>query len=233
MNRIKNILVALAVASLTTLSAFGQGRGLDVFKATRLINLGVTNGGAGGSSSVTNAYQDVHLFDGYSTIFLWAATNQTAGAGTNLSLTCGIYLSPDQTNWNVLTNFCVVTSNTTFVVTNLNYGGNTNYLYATTNGLLATNTYLYPATWTVPSASTAGFATPYPSEAGWGYTNGGLITLSNSSSQYAVGFDMGAISTQSTITTPPRYLRLVWNLGASNYWAVGGTLVTYPHQSYP
>lgn len=225
----------LALTCMVVTGAFGQGRGLDVFKATRMFNLGVTNTVASGSaSSVTNyVIQDIHGMDGISTIFLFSNTNSGAAAGTNLSLTCSIYLSPDQTNWNILTNYAVITSNTLFTVTNGYYGGNTNYTYAVTNGLLATNHLLYPFTWTVPTGAGSGFVTPYGAVSSFSFTNGGAITISNTSTITAVGFDMGAISTQSATTTPPRYMQLVWTAGAENFYTVGGVLMTYSRQDYP
>ena len=94
----------------------------------------------GGSGFIGSAFIDV-----------WAVTNN----GTN-TVTVTPQTSQDTTNWTSLTNYAISTTNTLTYYTNTAYSGNV------TGALLATNMDVYPFTTTTPTASTAGFATPYP-----------------------------------------------------------------------
>lgn len=222
--RIVKTVVLVGAACLASRDAHGQGRGLDLYRATRIYDLGHTNSASASALSLTNLANDIHGMDGISTIYLQCGTNQSPGAGTN-GVTCSIYLSPDQTNWNILTNYSLITSNTTFLVTNGMYGG---------TNLFCTNRLEYPFTWTVPTASTAGSSTPFASPVGFGFTNGGAITVSNQG-WTVVGFDAGVLASQgaSAGTLPPRYLQLVWTVPASNFSTMSGILTTSSRQNYP
>lgn len=223
-SRIVMIGLAIVAACLACHDAHGQGRGLDLFKAPRIYDLGRTNLGAGGALVQSNWFSDIHGSDGISTIYLYAQTNQTPAVGTNLSLTATIFLSPDQTNWYSLTNYSVVTTNTTFLTTNGNYGG---------TNLICTNRLEYPFNWTVPTPNIAGFPTPYAGLGSWTYTNGGAITTTNGG-WYVVGFDAAYLNAQlPSGTLPCRYVNVQWSLAASNFWNVGAILTTYSRQNYP
>ncbi len=127
-SRAVKISAAIGVACIACHDVSAQGGiGFDFFKAPRFFNLGETNNANASAASITNLYSDVRGAVGISTIILYSGTNQTPGTGTNLSLTCNVQVSPDQTNWFTLTNYALVTSNTTSVATNLFYGANTNY----------------------------------------------------------------------------------------------------------
>jgi hypothetical protein len=191
MKFIQKILAAIAGLALAT-SAFAQ---LDTFGPTRsIIILSPTNlSGSAATGSVTNGVIDTHGFDGIATIDLLMVTNS---AGT---LTAQIEGATDCTNWTAFSSYALATS-TTIIVTN-GYYGSTN--------LTATNVYLLPGVITTPTASTAGWATPFLNPAL--FTNTAAVTMV-SGGYYKIGYN---------VADAPRYLHIVWTAkgtSVTNVW---------------
>lgn len=238
MNPIKNIWAGVKTLAILVIgcaallagveSVHAQGGNvLDLWEQPRLHVLqGETNIFSGAATSQTNGPFDLRGLDGVLRIDVNGRTNVGNGAGTNQSATIQFYVSPDQTNLISLTNFALVTTNTLTVHTNGYYGANTNYTYAVTNGLLATNLTQLPFTRTFPNAATAGFATPY--NAPFPFTNGGSITMPLQGN-ISLGFQMGSLPTYNGIAC--RYIYCVFTTGATtNNWSYGATLLGVPRQ---
>jgi hypothetical protein len=152
----------LALAAVITLSVLTAGAQLvDLFNGTRIevFNYGqviqpnatLTTNGANNSSAYMGG------FTGRGILLASGVTN-TGTAGQTLAFK--IEQSPDNTNWYSVSNFATITSLTAVNKTNLMvlYNG---AIYAQTNNV-ATNSELWPFTFTTPSAPLAGFNTPYP-----------------------------------------------------------------------
>ena len=101
-------------------------------------------------------------FIGSAYINIWATTNSS----TN-TLTFTPQTSPDLTNWTTIATYAIA-ANSTNNYTNTYYSGNTN------GALLSTNTEVNPFTTVTPTASSAGFATPY--QLPTPFTNTGAFT---------------------------------------------------------
>ena len=175
----QKILVAIAALALTV-PAFGQ---LDTFGPTRTIVLApAQNLTVSATATVTNGPIDTHGFDGVATIDLLMLTN-TVG-----TLSATLEQSVDATNWTAFPNYALG------VATSVNY---TNSLGGT--NLVATDNYLLPGTLTTPTASTAGWATPYIVPAL--FTNTGAISTLSANGYVHVGYVIGDAQ---------RYLHIIW-----------------------
>ena len=154
----------------------------------------------GGNASVTNGIvQDLRQFTGVAKVDVFAKTN---GAG---ACTVTLYTSPDQATWTALGNISLATR-TTVIQTNYYYG---------TNGLTATNVYNLAGAITTPTASTAGFATPYVDNS-TPFTNSGAITL-----------NMGRITTLAfNVDDAQRYLQVTYAPSGSLTNVVLGAVLT-------
>ena len=206
MNTFKNtLLIGLALCGLTC-TALAQ-RGNDAYAVPRTVQIAplqnlTVNAGVG---LITNSPVDIRIYSGVSKITFMVETNTGTTGGT---LTGTLYQSTDQTNWIALANYALSTK-TTIITTNLMYGG---------TNLLSTNVYILPGVQTIPTAATAGFATPYFAQAA--FTNTGAITLTTP------GIVEIGINTDDDL----RYLQLVFTAGGSvtNY-TVGAALTGYTH----
>jgi hypothetical protein len=212
-NSINRILAVgwLSVAFLSAcISANAQGYGFDEFFATRTdVLCSPTNiiGGAGATYAgpLTNQWQFLESFSGGAKIDILATTNVGTSGGT---MTCTVQVSTDTTNVATITNIAMITAPTLSTITNTYYGSTT---------LLSTNAVLIPGTLTTPTASSAGFATPYPADSP--YTNGGAVTLSA-----GVPMQIGFL-----VQNQPRYLRTIWTpAGSATNWTVSAVLTARP-----
>ena len=184
-------ILILAVAGLFAIESKAQ-RATDLYGAPWALSLGQC-GLKAGTTSVTNGPYDIRIFDGIGTIFITVSTNGTPTQGPT-AVTGQLYGSVDQTNYTVVP--YALSSQTTINYTNNWYG---------TNGLTAANVFLSHGAITFPTASSAGWATPYVIP--YLYTNTAAIPLTNLVTQ--IGFN---------IADAPRYLYWVSGSGAStNY----------------
>lgn len=187
MKFLKNIVQAAVVGLLVFASvetAQAGGRGFDLFGATRNIAIVPVTQTASITGGSTNVPAFIRYFDGIAVCTFNAYTN----TGTNV-VTVTPQSSIDNTNWTTLTNYALVTT-TAIVTTNLYYAPGTN---ASLTNLLATNFTLLPGTYTYPTASTAGFATPYLSPTP--FTNGGAITFGAGTNTIAFAFNCADVGT--------------------------------------
>lgn len=187
----KYIMPILAVASLS-LTAFAQ-RSSDLYGAPRTVVLSATKSFTGATGIVTNGPIDIRLLDGIAAVNIFSASNSATAGGT---LTATLLGSQDQTNYSAIT-YSLATA------TSVAY---TNFWYDT-NGLKATDVYLLPGTVTTPTASSAGWATPYLVSAP--FTNTAAITCS----------PLYPTQVGVSIGDAPRYLYIVW--------APGGTVTNF------
>lgn len=202
-------LVILAVASLC-LTASAQ-RGFDVYGVTRtLIVAPVTlyNTGAG---PWTNSWVDVRSFDGIANLDVFCCTNVG-----NSTFTITVQGSNDQTNTTTIGSASVASS-TTVIYTNGYYGG-TNFS--------ATNIYLLPGAIVTPTATTAGFATPYLNNLANPFTNS---LSAYSPTQY------GVTHIGLNIADANRYMRIIVTPAGAATNGVVGAILTAPanYTSYP
>ena len=181
MNTIKNIILILLAILLLPLAVFAQRAG-DTFGATRVLNImaptafTVTNAGAAGS--ITNKWMDVRLFDGIGSLIVNVATNSGASTG---GVTLTIQQSVDQTN--------ILSPSTYALGTAYNISSTNNYYGTNSSGVgsvQATDPWIIPGTFVTPTASTAGFAEPYWSEAP--FTNSSSFNIS-AAGTYLIGID--------------------------------------------
>lgn len=176
----------LAVASLSlAVTCYGQGRGYDVFGALRTIQLGTPVTLTAVANGATNAPIDTHGFDGVALIQILSLTNAT----TPGAVTAQLFTSDDTTNWTALANYAVGTA-TSENITNKMSGNGT---------VIATQTTIYPGTVTTPTASSAGWATPYllPAQ----FTNSGSVSIL-AKGAYTVGYN---------VSDAKRYLEIVYS----------------------
>lgn len=189
----------LAVASFCITQAQAQ---VDLFGASRTIVLTAPQTFTPGTSFYTNTI-DIHGSDGIGAIDISSFTN-AAGA-----LTATLYGSDDNTNYVAFPGFAIATS------TAIAY---TNTMYGSTN-LAVTDTFLLPGVLTVPTASSAGWATPYivPAQ----FTNTGAITIT-AKGIYHIGF---------IAQDAKRYLHIVYApTGASSNDVVSATVTVRRNQ---
>ena len=183
----KHIMLVLAVASLS-LTAFAQ-RSSDLYGAPRTVVLSSAQTFGAATGVVTNGPIDVRLLDGTALVTIFSATNTGTTGGT---LTATLLGSQDQTNYSAVT-YSLATA-TSVAYTNFWYG---------TNGLKATDVYLLPGTVTTPTASSAGWATPYLVSAP--FTNTTAITCS----------PIYPVQVGVVVGDAPRYLYIVWTPGGT------------------
>jgi hypothetical protein len=201
---------ARAVLSVTALGCFllgalsaGAALDNDVFSTVRSLPIGTAGMLTQNLPLTTNGPVDLLGYTGRGQILLTTGTNG-AGAAT---ITATIQTSPDTNTWTGLGNFALISSTTAINYTNLFFNTNT----------VVTDNYLLPFTATTPTASTAGWATPYP--APLLFTNAaGAITVT-AKGTYVVGINL---------TDAPRYLQVVWTVtgvtGTNGNTFVGATL---------
>lgn len=167
----KHILAAMLM--LVCLSASAQ---IDLFGPPASINMGGTNMDRTFANGVfTNGAVDLHGYEGVANVDLLCFTN-TAGTVTAWPLS-----SKDGTNWFALTNFAVANALSVNYTNTLITGGTNFYAQAANNYMLA-------GTWTTPTASTAGWATPYLDPTTTPFTNTAAITVSTGQRFYEIGF---------------------------------------------
>lgn len=187
MKRFKRFSVIGACLIGFAISASAQ-IGFDSYWISRTVILAPAQNITGGTAgNITNQPVDIRVFNGVARLDISGFTNTYGG-----TMTATLQSSIDTTNWTTLSNY-YATASTSVVYTNNYYGG---------TNLFATNTWLLTGTYTTPTASTAGFATPYM--APMGATNGPNLTVS--SGNYVIG--LNADSQQ-------RYLRVIFTPGGT------------------
>lgn len=153
MKFIKNIFKLAALGMLfasCALPAMAQ-RGWDLFSVPRYFVYGPTNLKVA-TAVYSNAPIDLLPMTGIGNLLITCQTN----TGSNgMICTATIYTSTDATNWTSVSNFALITNNTSLIFTNTTYGG------FNAGSLTNTNTVLLPGTVTTPNAASAGFATSY------------------------------------------------------------------------
>jgi len=179
--------------------------GYDIFGGARVANVIPPQNLLAGASLVTNTV-DLVNFDGNASLLLYANTNGATGG----TLTATLYSSFDKTNFTAVNTYALATAST-IVSTNRYYGG---------TNLTSSTSYLLPGVWTTPTASSAGWATPYFAPAL--YTNSAAITLSNPT----------VVNVGLPVNDLGRYLHIVYTVGGSvtNY-TVGALLVSPIHSA--
>lgn len=158
MKSFKQIALGFALCFVAVL-LMAAGFGFDFFGDSKVNTIAMVPPQGVNAGSSSNFCVDVRGLTGTAKIDLVTLTNGACSAAT-----LQIYTSPDRTNWTALANWANATSNS-IILTNNNYAG----------AQLATNIFMIPGTITTPTASTAGYATPYVLPAP--FTNTGAITL--------------------------------------------------------
>lgn len=209
---IKTAVIAAAIVAAVVLapqSAKAQGRGFDLWGASRVVTVtpitqASNNTATTGTNSfpITNGWIDIHAFNGVGYLSFFCCTNwitniQTAGQ----LFTNQPQVSNDGSNWVSLTNYAF-SSNLAIVFTNYSYGGTG----GTGSTNVATNNTLLPGVIQNPTASTAGFATPYllPNP----FTNSAAVVVTPFT-QYTLGFKVD--------DQLGRYLRCNWTTGGQTF----------------
>ena len=195
-NKFKLIALGIILAASTASAQF------DMFGTPRTIVVSPGHNFDGTTGLLyTNGPVDIRLMTGVAALNIFSPTNTGATGGT---LTATLYGSQDQTNMSAVT-YALAT------YTSVSY---TNYWY-NTNGLIATDYYQLAGSITTPTASSAGWATPYLVPAP--FTNTGAITLS-AANPTMVGF---------VADDAPRYLYIVYTAaGSKTNFTVGATLTS-------
>ena len=208
------ILMAVGLAVLLPICAMAQV-GFDAYSQMRVLTFGPKNGVGTVTNvftaglNVTNGPIDKGAYIGMGMIIINTLTNIGTSTG---SLTFQVYDSPDTTNLTAITNFAFISGPTQLLYTNAGYPvvGGTN--------AAATNYALLPWTPTTPTASSAGFNTPYPVRSGMlSFTNGGSVTVTPGAAQsntFVMAFPL--IDRQ-------RYLYCVWGPSATSGTNLAGT----------
>ena len=216
MKFLKNILTVAALLTVTC-TAFAQ-RGFDTYSIPRWLTLAppTTIAAVQAGSTTTNSWVDIKGLDGVAAINVFCSTNVG-----NTTFTVAVQASNDQTNLAWLASASIATP-ATIIYTNTYYGG-TNASGAWLN---ASDVFNLAGAITTPTASIAGWATPYLNAAANPFTN----TLSSVTLVQAgyttIGFNAG---------DAPRYLRLiVIPTGAATNGVVGAQICGNVHSSsYP
>ncbi len=203
-NKIK--LAVIAAITLATLPAVAQ-LGFDTYGQTRTIVLAPPSILNAGATAFTNTPIDTHGFEGIAKVDIFSCTN-SGGA-----CTAQMFTSPDLTNWTALANYSLAQS-ANVIYTNTIYGNATN--------LTATNTYLLPGAITTPTASTAGFASPYLDSSS-PFTNSGAITITTKRF-YSIGYN---------IQDNARYAMMVFTPTGSGSNDIVGAVLTARKQQFP
>lgn len=177
------LLAALALAPLAARAQFNQ-----FAEPATLVLAFPTNAAGLLVGNQTNGWVDTHGMLGIATVTFMTASNAPGG-----TLTATLEQSDDALVQVAGPSYALAT------LTSVNYTNN----YYATNGPVATNSFLLAGTVTTPSASLAGFATPYLLPAP--FTNTGAITVTPRG-VFQVGYDIAAAR---------RYVRVVWSPGGT------------------
>ena len=200
MRNSKLVLLILAVASLSF-----SGLAADTYAGARTLTLAAPAlySGGGAVNSGTNAWIDIRAFEGIAKIDILACTNVG-----NSAATVTIQSSDDQTNLTTLSSVSYAVA-TSAIITNVLYGG---------TNLTATDVFNLPGTLTAPTASSAGFATPY--------INYATAPFTNSASAISIpGAANGVVTLGFNIADSRRYMRLiVIPSGAATNLTVGAVI---------
>ena len=138
------------VASLTV-----QAQTLDAFNQLRPLIVSQTYIPTNGVTASTNGPFDMIGYVNRGILLVSMKTNQGSGGSATLQL----QTSTDTTNWAAVTNYAVVSANTSVTYTNLGVLS-AGQIWSSTN-FSVTDNYLVPFTTTTPYAPIAGFSPPY------------------------------------------------------------------------
>lgn len=199
------------MAALTMLAALmcPAQNGFDFFGIPRTLELGAplnyTNSGTAVlSTTFTNGPYDLNFFTGIGKVDITIISNKVdATTGVAASLTATLEQSDDQTTWTAITTAALANR------TSITF----------TNGLLGTNTtatdiFQLPGTNTTPTASSAGFATPYLVPANFNQT---ASVVSTTSKAFSLGIPMDSTK---------RYIHVIWTVAGSNVTYGGSAFLT-------
>ena len=191
--RFNKWIIGLAAVGVMACAAHAQ---YFPFNSTRTLVLAPMENIVPATLIKTNASVDRGYLIDDLTVNISCVTNTGTGGG---ALTATIEGASDNTNFTALSNYALITSNTTFNIAN----------YGLPTPVTNANAVLLPGLLTTPAAATAGFATPYL--ASLQYTNTGAVTIS-SGGNYVVAFRKSV--------DLPRYIHIVFN-------PTGGTVTNY------
>lgn len=190
--RLATLLAAIVSLVLTLLPQPARAQGsFDAFSAMRtLIVQQPTNIlYQAAVFGATNAAVDIRLMTGTVKLDISAATNVPG------TLTGGVQVSTDNTNWTALQNYAIANP-TKINYTNLYYG---------TNTMIVTNTWNLDGTNTTPTAATSGFASTYIIPA----------PFTNTAATFTLAAPNGVTTIAFRADDQPRYLRCYWNVGGT------------------
>lgn len=174
--KLKNILCGLVLAATLAAPLAAEAQ-YDMFESPRTFILCNTN--IGTATGVTNGWLDHRALVGQAKIDF--AFTSTSGSAANFA-SVRIDVSPDQTNITTLTNYALITTNNQLIYTNFYWGSNA-------VSPINTNYIMRPGTPVTPNGATAGFTTPYLTQAGTlQYTNGGAISMLATNNTEQIGF---------------------------------------------
>lgn len=173
----------------------------DIFGSSRVANVTPIQNLSVGTALATNTI-DIGILEGKASLLIYATTNTGTTGGT---LTATLYSSFDRTNFTAVSTYALATAST-ITTTNRYYGG---------TNLTSSTSYLQPGVWTTPTASAAGWATPYLNPAM--FTNSAAITLSPTTTAN-IGISVADLG---------RYLHIVYATGGSvTNFTVGAVIVS-------
>lgn len=196
----------LFAVALFTLNTNAQ-RAWDLFAVPRQVVLQAPYNTLG-TTTKSNGVMDCLPFTGVGKITILCSTNTGASGGT---MAFTLYGSNDSTNWTALTGLAYITNTTSISYTNTAYGGNP-------NALTNSDSFLLPGTIITPTASTAGFATPYLNPIP--FTNTGTITVANVNSAIEIGI---------VWDSAPRYISLQATCAGTANFTYSATADGYIH----
>jgi hypothetical protein len=200
--KLSRIVACAAFLVLCAMPASAQS--FDLYGSTRkLVMSTVSCGPAATVTAASNNCVDIHAFTGIITVDIFSSTNDNSSGNTFTLET-----SSNTTNWTALANFAVGNP-TAALFTNL---------YVSTIPVWVTNNYNLPGTNTTPTASTAGFASPYLITSP--FTNAGAISMNTGF--YTVAF---------RADDQPRYFHIKFALSGTNACA-GAVITGRPAQPY-
>lgn len=182
--------VVLLVALMLALAMPARAQnGFNIFEEPRTLVLQTPTILTVADAPRTTMPFDLSDFDGIGTVYIVCMTNNPTG-----TLTVALEDSTLGTNNFAAISNCAYASSTTFI------GSNT-FL----TNLKSSNTYMMPGTIVTPTASTAGFSTPYL--LGAPFTNTvSALSLTASPGVFAIGFNVPSVR---------RYLRMTFTTGGT------------------
>lgn len=190
--------VALALPAVAQNDTFGQLRTLLVTPPTAFTV---------STTVVTNGPFDMKEFSGIAKADVLFLTNSATTQAT-----LQFFGSSTGTNsWAALANYANATK-TSLLSTNVSSGAGTN-IYN-----VFTNTLVLPGAIVNPTASSAGWATPYLDQAP--FTNSAALIVTNGQAIYSIGYN---------VDDAPRFLQAVWTLSGSNTNGFGAITLTTRH----